>query len=217
MKYKLIIFDMDGTILNTIDDLSASLNYTLQTCGYPVHTVEEVRNFVGNGIRKLIKSAVPENTHEDEIDRLFEIFNKHYRINCSDKTKPYEGITDLLKKLRSDGIKTAVVSNKADYAVQDLCRHYFDGLFDIAIGEKSGLRKKPYADSVNAVLKNLDICKEDAVYIGDSEVDIQTAANAEINCIIVEWGFRDREFLLEQGAQVMVSDVKELYDKLIMN
>lgn len=215
MKYKLVIFDMDGTILNTIDDLAVSLNYTLQQCDYPGHTVKEVTDFVGNGIRKLIKRAVPENTSEAEIDKLFEIFNKHYKLHCSDNTKPYDGINDILKKLHLNGIKTAVVSNKADYAVQDLCIKYFDGLFDCAIGEKNGVRKKPYADSVNSVLQILNISRVDAVYIGDSEVDIQTAANAQMDCIAVEWGFREKEFLISQGAEVMVSSADELWQQLM--
>ncbi len=210
MKYKLVIFDMDGTILNTIDDLAVSLNYTLKMHGYPEHSTEDVRKFVGNGIRKLIERAVPENTPSAQIDTLFEIFNSHYKIHCADNTKPYDGIIKILKNLRSKEIKTAVVSNKADYAVKDLCQKYFEGLFDCAVGERSGLKKKPSADPVNKVISDLGIDRSDSVYVGDSDVDIETAINSDMDCIVVEWGFRDRDFLIEHGAKVLVSSADEL-------
>ena len=210
MKYKIAVFDMDGTILNTLDDLKDSLNFTLDSFGYPKRTLEEVRRFVGNGIMKLIERGVPDGTSEEKIKEAYNFFIEYYSAHCADKTKPYAGITELLKKLRADGIKTAVVSNKADSAVKELCDKYFKGLFDISIGEREGVRRKPAPDSVNEVLKQLGFCREEAVYIGDSDVDVETAKNADMVCIGVEWGFRDRELLIEKGADYIVSDTEEL-------
>ena len=213
MKYELAVFDMDGTILNTLEDLADSLNHALGMSGYPKRTIDEVRRFVGNGIRKLIERGVPEGSSVADIDRVFADFNAYYKIHCADKTKPYDGITELLCDLRASGVKTAVVSNKADYAVQELCVQYFDGLFDVAVGERSGVRKKPAPDSVDAVLEKLNIPRERAVYIGDSDVDIATAKNARMDSFIVDWGFRDTAFLKENGAEIIVSspsDIKRL-------
>lgn len=214
MKYKITVFDMDGTILNTLDDLKDSLNFTLDHFGYPKRTLEEVRRFVGNGIMKLIERGVPAGTSEEKIKEAYSFFIEYYSAHCADKTKPYTGITELLKKLRKDGIKTAVVSNKADIAVKELCDKYFKGLFDISIGEREGVRRKPAPDSVNEVLNQLGFSREEAVYIGDSDVDVETAKNADMVCIGVEWGFRDRKLLIEKGADYIVSDTEELYKLL---
>ena len=145
---------------------------------------------------------------------MFEVFNGHYAVHCNDNTKSYDGITELIKRLKKNGIKTAVVSNKADYAVQTLVKKYFNGLFDYAVGEKAGVGKKPCPDSVNEVLRVLDIPKEQAVYIGDSEVDIATAKNAKMDCIAVDWGFRDRSVLIQSGATLIVSDTESLYKEI---
>ena len=211
---KLAIFDMDGTILDTLKDLQDSLNYSLEKMGYPIRTYEEVRSFVGNGIRKLIERAVPMGTPADKIDETHQIFMPYYEKHCADKTRPYDGIVDLLTRLKEEGMTTAVVSNKAHAAVLDLCEEYFKGLFDIAVGEQEGMEKKPAPDSVNYVLKQLGFSKEEAVYIGDSEVDIATAINSELTPYIVTWGFRDEEFLRENGAKIIVSSTDELYDIL---
>ena len=208
--YKLVIFDMDGTILDTLEDLAISLNFALEKSGFPKRTLDEVRSFVGNGIRKLVERGVPFNTPTDKTDKVFADFNEYYAKHCSDHTRAYDGITDLIHSLRDKGIMTAVVSNKADYGVQNLCRQYFDGLFDYAVGEREGVRKKPCADSVNEVLSHLQIDRKNAVYVGDSDVDIKTAENAQMDCIIVEWGFRDRDFLIENGAKNLVSTAAEL-------
>lgn len=210
--YKLAVFDMDGTILDTLEDLKDSTNFALEKCGYPVRTYDEVRRFVGNGIRKLIERAVPEGLTTEQIDRVHEVFTEHYKVHCADKTKAYDGIKPLLEKLRASGVKTAVVSNKADYGVQELCREYFDGLFDYAVGEREGIRRKPAPDAVNEALRVLGIDKSEAVYIGDSDVDFETAKNAELPCISVLWGFRDEEFLREKGATLFVRDPAEIYD-----
>lgn len=212
MKYMIAIFDLDGTILNTLEDLADSTNYALKTHGYPERTMDEVRQFVGNGIRKLMERAVPEGTPVEEIDRVHETFTAHYKVHCADKTRPYDGIMELLQNLKKDGCKLAVVSNKADYGVQELCKQYFDGVFDFAVGEREGIRKKPAPDSVNEVLKTLGCSREWAVYIGDSDVDIQTAANAQMDHIIVEWGFRDVQFLISQGAKVLVEKPEEILE-----
>lgn len=210
--YKLAVFDMDGTILDTLEDLKDSTNFALEKCGYPVRTYDEVRRFVGNGIRKLIERAVPEGLTVEQIDRVHEVFTEHYKVHCADKTKAYDGIKPLLEKLRTSGVKTAVVSNKADYGVQELCKEYFDGLFDYAVGEREGIRRKPAPDAVNEALRVLGIDKSEAVYIGDSDVDFETAKNAELPCISVLWGFRDEEFLREKGATLFVRDPAEIYD-----
>lgn len=210
--YKLAVFDMDGTILDTLEDLKDSTNFALEKCGYPTRSYDEVRRFVGNGIRKLIERAVPEGLTTEQIDRVHEVFTEHYKVHCADKTKAYDGIKPLLEKLRASGVKTAVVSNKADYGVQELCKEYFDGLFDYAVGEREGIRRKPAPDAVNEALRVLGIDKSEAVYIGDSDVDFETAKNAELPCISVLWGFRDEEFLREKGATLFVRDPAEIYD-----
>ena len=210
--YKLAVFDMDGTILDTLEDLKDSTNFALEKCGYPMRSYDEVRRFVGNGIRKLIERAVPEGLTVEQIDRVHEVFTEHYKVHCADKTKAYDGIKPLLEKLRAGGVKTAVVSNKADYGVQELCKEYFDGLFDYAVGEREGIRRKPAPDAVNEALRVLGIDKSEAVYIGDSDVDFETAKNAELPCILVLWGFRDEEFLREKGATLFVHDPAEIYD-----
>jgi phosphoglycolate phosphatase len=214
MKYTLAIFDLDGTILNTLDDLADAVNYALEKSDYPKRTREEVRLFVGNGIRKLIERAVPENISENEINKVHSLFTEYYKEHCADKTREYDGITQLISKLREKNIKTAVVSNKADYAVKELCERYFDKMFDYYVGEREGIRKKPCPDSVNEVIKTLKNEKNQTVYIGDSDVDIKTAKNASIDCISVDWGFRNRAFLLENGAQTIVSTTDELFEMI---
>lgn len=217
MKYKLVIFDMDGTILDTLEDLKGCLNYALEKNGFPVRTYEEVRNFVGNGIRKLVERGVPAGTGVKEIEGVFSDFQAYYKLHCTDKTKPYDDITELLRALRERGLRTAVVSNKIDFAVQDLVRRYFHGLFDMAVGDRAGMARKPEPDSVYAVLEGLHIEKEAAIYVGDSDVDIDTARNAGIDSIIVTWGFRDREFLEAHGASIFAGkpmDVLALLEEM---
>ena len=212
MKYQLAIFDLDGTLLNTLEDLADSVNYVMRSFGYPERSLEEVRSFVGNGIRKLVERSAPKGTSAEEIDRMFEQFKVYYGAHCAEKTKPYDGIMDLLHVLQKQGVKLAVVSNKADYAVKALCEQYFCGIFDEAVGERAEIARKPAPDTVNEVLKNLQIDKAQAVYIGDSEVDVQTAKNAEMDCIAVDWGFRDKEVLKNAGAEIIVSTPEEIPD-----
>lgn len=215
MQYKLAIFDMDGTILSTLDDLADSLNHILKTAGYPTHTLQEVEQFVGNGILKLIERAVPKGTDTSCIEQLFQEFIPYYQNHCAIKTKPYDGIPALLENLCSHGCKTAVVSNKADAAVKELCRVYFNGLFDISFGERPGIPKKPAPDSIHEVLQILKIDPKDAVYIGDSEVDLQTAKNSGLDVIMVNWGFRSTEFLQSCGADTIVSTPQEIAQRIL--
>lgn len=211
-RYKLAIFDMDGTILDTLEDLADSVNYALEACGMPKRSIEEVRKFVGNGIRKLIERAVAHGADEEQINQVFDTFNNYYKDHCAIKTKAYDGIVEVISELRKAGIKTAVVSNKADYGVQSLCESYFKGLFDFAVGEREGVRRKPYPDSVLAVLDRFEISRENAVYIGDSEVDYETSVNAEVDSIMVTWGFRDEDFIRSKGARVFVNKPHELLE-----
>jgi phosphoglycolate phosphatase len=213
--YKTVIFDLDGTLLDTLDDLWASVNVALGKFGLPLRTREEVRAFIGNGIIKLMQraSGLKEGATFEGV--LLE-FKRHYGEHCEDKTKPYEGIISMLETLRAKGIQTAVVSNKADFAVKKLAEGYFHGLLQEAIGENEecGIRKKPAPDSLLAVMERLGAGTRSTVYVGDSEVDIQTAKNAGVDCISVTWGFKDKDFLVKNGATVLVDSVEELLQAL---
>ncbi len=215
--YKLVIFDLDGTILDTLDDLADSVNYALGQNGFPVRTKEEVRSFVGNGIRKLIERSVPEGTPEDKTDKVHKIFTDWYKEHCADKTRPYDGVIALLHALRNRGVKTAVVSNKADYAVKELCSKYFPRLLDEAVGERPGIARKPEPDAINELLQSFGVEKEEAVYVGDSEVDVKTADNAGIDCMAAGWGFRSKEVLEQAGAKVIAGDASWLKSYLCEN
>ena len=215
MKYQLAIFDLDGTILDTLEDLWTSGCYALRSNGLPERTIDEVRSFVGNGIRNYMRRAVPEGSSEELLDRVHADFTAHYAEHCADHTQPYAGIPELLTALRSAGMKTAVVSNKADYGVQTLIGDYFPGMFDHAVGEREGVRRKPAPDAVLTVLDALSVPREQAVYIGDSDVDIETARNAGMPCISVDWGFRSTKFLIDHGAKLIVSTPSELQSFLL--
>ena len=210
MKYEAYIFDMDGTILDTIEDLTVTTNYAMEKMGYPLHTVDEVKWFVGNGIINLIKRAVPEGTSDENIQKTFEVFMEHYREHCNDKTGPYPGIMELLSELKKAGKKLAVVSNKADVPVKILADEVFPGIFDIAIGEKEGINKKPARDMVDVAIEFLGCERKNAVYIGDTDVDYNTARNSELDCILVAWGFRGREFIEKYDAEYYVNSPEEI-------
>lgn len=216
MKYRLVIFDMDGTLLYTLEDLTDGLNHALQLNGFPTKTMKEVRSYVGNGIRNEVRCSLPLDTDASIQQKVYEDFSAYYNVHCNDHTRPYDGILDLLRKLKNDGVLTAVVSNKGDYAVQELDKQYFDGLLDAGVGEREdeGIARKPAPDTVNAVLKKLHVERKDAVYVGDSEVDIKTALNAQMDSIIVDWGYRDRSDLIKDGAEKIVSTPEELYECL---
>lgn len=204
------VFDMDGTILNTLDDLMDSTNFALKNNGLKERSLEEIRFFVGNGIQKLIERAVPQGTSKEVFEKVFADFKSHYKIHCADKTSYYDGIPLVIQTLRKMGVKTAVVSNKADFAVQELVEVYFKGLFDVALGEKTGVSKKPSPDMVNAALSVLGVEKEAAFYIGDSDVDFETAKNSSLDFIGVSWGFRGRKFLENLGAKNIIDSPEEL-------
>lgn len=204
------IFDMDGTILNTLDDLMDSTNFALRNNGLNERSFEEIRFFVGNGIQKLIERAVPQGTSIELFEKVFADFKSHYKIHCADKTSSYDGISSVIQTLKKMGVKTAVVSNKADFAVQELVEVYFKGLFDVALGERAGVSKKPSPDMVNAALSVLGVEKESAFYIGDSDVDFETAKNSSLDFIGVSWGFRGRKFLEDLGSKNIIDSPCEL-------
>lgn len=212
MKYQLAIFDLDGTILDTLDDLADSLNHVLLQHNFPQHSADEVRMMVGNGILNLIKRALPNGTEQATVEAVYADFNAYYKLHSADKTKPYNGITEMLEQLKARGVKLAVLSNKADYAVQDLCVKYFGGVFDAVAGEKEGVPKKPAPDGVDNILAELGIERKSAVYIGDSDVDLQTAKNAVTDCIAVNWGFREEKLLRENGAEIIASSPNEVFE-----
>lgn len=213
---KAVIFDLDGTLLNTLDDLADSTNYALSKFGYPTRTIEEVRQFVGNGVAKLIERAIPEGKNNSNFEKCLSIFKENYAKNMYNKTAPYNGIIEMLSNLKSKGIKIAVVSNKFDLAVKELCKKYFEGFIDFAAGENEaqGIKKKPAPDTVISVLNEFNFAPEDAVYVGDSDVDIMTAKNSKMPCISVTWGFRDEKFLLENGATILINAPSEIYNHL---
>lgn len=213
---KAVIFDLDGTLLNTLDDLADSTNYALSRFGYPTRTIEEVRQFVGNGVAKLIERAIPEGKNNPNFEKCLAIFKENYAQNMYNKTAPYNGIIEMLSNLKSKGIKIAVVSNKFDLAVKVLCKKYFEEFIDFAAGENEaqGIRKKPAPDTVLSVLNEFNFAPEDAVYVGDSDVDIMTAKNSKMPCISVTWGFRDEKFLLENGATILINAPSEIYNHL---
>lgn len=212
---KVVIFDLDGTLLYTIEDLADSVNYALKSYGYETKTLEEVLSYVGNGVRHLMECAVPKGISENDFEQCFDCFKEYYSQHCCDKTRPYTDAVPILKKIKNKGIKIAIVSNKFQKAAEEVCEHYFKGLYDVVIGESEECRRKPAPDGINKILKMYDAKPEDAVFFGDSEVDIQTAENAGVFCISVLWGYRKREFLEENGAKLFVrffSDVANLLD-----
>jgi phosphoglycolate phosphatase len=210
--YTTYIFDLDGTLLDTLDDLAASVNYALRTHGMPAHSTDDVRRFVGNGVRKLMERAVPDGADNPLFEEAFATFRQHYMTHSLDTTRPYKGIPETLAALKARDCRLAVVSNKMMAATQSLCSHFFPDTIEVAIGEHEaeGIRKKPAPDTVIAALDALGVGKERAVYVGDSDVDIQTAANAGLPCISVLWGFRDKDFLIQHGAKTFISAPHEL-------
>ena len=215
MSYKAVLFDMDGTLLDTLEDLCDSTNHALAQMGYPLRGIEEIRRFIGNGAEKQIRRAVPEGTSEGKIMETLAAFRAYYQDHCQIKTKVYDGLLDVLSELKEKGVKMAVVSNKPDAAVKKLSREYFGDRLDYAIGPSDGVRCKPYPDMAEEALKTLGIAKKDAVFVGDSEVDVQTGLNAGLDVIAVSWGFRSREVVIEAGAKMIADDASEL-EKLIL-
>ena len=209
---KIIIFDLDGTLLNTLEDLKDSTNFALQAFGYPERSLKEVCAFVGNGVKKLIERALPEGENNPCFKECLETFKNHYKENMYNKTAPYKGARELLQELKKRGIKTAIVSNKFDLAVKELSEKYFKDLIDSAKGENEarGIRKKPAPDTILSVLKEFNLEANEALYVGDSDVDIMSAKNASMPCISVSWGFRNKDFLINHGAKIIINEPKEL-------
>ncbi len=207
---KYYIFDLDGTLLNTLDDLWASVNHSLAQNYLPPRSKEEVRSFLGNGAKELLRKSVPSDCDTQTFEQVFACFRQHYVAHAMDTTRPYEGVIELLAQLKNKGIRTAIVSNKPDAAVQELYHHFFEDVVDIAIGECPEVRRKPSPDMLLKALEQLGCSQEDALYVGDSEVDIATASNSGLPCISVSWGFRDRDFLLTHGATVIIDHPSEL-------
>lgn len=207
---KAIVFDLDGTLLDTLADLAASTNYALRSCGMPEHSIDDVRRFVGNGVRMLMTRAVPDGECNPRFDEAFSVFRQHYMQHCLDTTCPYPGIMEALARLKEKGMMLAIVSNKMQAATEELRQHFFSQYIDVAIGESAAIRKKPAPDTVNEALRLLGISHEEAIYVGDSDVDIDTARAAMMPCASVLWGFRDRQFLLNHGATRLLSSPEEL-------
>ena len=217
MKFDTIIFDLDGTLLNTLFDLKESTNFALKKYGYQEKTIDEVRMFVGNGVAKLIERALPDGINNPAYKNCLEDFKKDYKIRMYDHTAPYEGILEMLEKLNAAGIKTAVVSNKFDAAVKELCKKYFGKRIPVAIGESEKKKKKPAPDSVLRAMDLLHARKDKTIYCGDSDVDVQTAKNSGLPCIGVSWGFRDKALLEKEGADYIVDSPNELISLLLEN
>ena len=215
-RYDTVIFDLDGTLLNTLEDLADGVNAALKHFGRPERTLDEVRQFVGNGVLNLMDRAVPEGKEAKDFQAIYEWFKAYYAAHSEVKTRAYDGIPELLKQLQAEHFKMAIVSNKFHDAVCQLSRCYFGELLPVSIGENeaAGIRKKPAPDTVFTALERLGSTVEHAVYIGDSEVDFQTAQNAGVDVIMVGWGFRDEDFLKEQGAKFVIHDPAEILDAI---
>lgn len=209
MSYDTIIFDLDGTLLYTLEDLMNSVNYSLNIMGYPIRTLDEIRQFIGNGVRVLITRSIPQSTSITEMERCLCIFEDYYAMHMNDSTRVYDGILNMLEILKKMNIKTGVVSNKNDMAVKQLCKNYFSDYIDVAIGTPD-YAKKPDPYSINEAITILKASKERTIYTGDSEIDFQTARNFGIKCIGVSWGFRDRSFLEKVGFDYVVDNPLEI-------
>lgn len=211
MHYQLIIFDLDGTLIDSFADLSDSLCHCLSREGFPVPSPQEIRSRLGNGLVRLVGDCMPQSASEEQKRKVLARFLPYYEAHCADKSRPYDGILPLLSRLRGLQLKLAVQSNKRDQPLQLLCRRFFCPYIDMALGEKESMPLKPAPDGVRFILRQLNVRPENAVYVGDSEVDLQTAANAGVDCIAVDWGFRSARALRQSGASRIASSPQELY------
>ena len=214
MKYQAVIFDLDGTLLNTLDDLKNATNYALIACGFPARTTEEMRHFVGRGIRYMLSCAVPDGEKNPRFEEVFDTFRPYYEAHCMDLTAPYPGISELLARLKAAGCKTAVVTNKIQSAADELIHDLFPDI-PLVIGDSPAVKRKPAPDGVWLALEKLGVTRENAAYAGDSDIDFATAGNAGLPCLSVLWGFRSREELLSCGANTFFETPKELGDYLL--
>lgn len=213
--YKCVIFDLDGTLLNTLEDLADAGNYALAAMGFPQHETEKYKYFVGNGIPKLIMRIVPDGCSDENRERVHEFFSEYYGAHCRDKTKPYRGIVPMLQKLKDNNIKVAVATNKDHSFSAELINDFFGSSVDMVLGRKDGFPKKPDPYAVNYILGKLGTQKSDALYVGDSNVDMQTAINAGVCSCGVLWGFRTKKELIESGACHIAASPEELYKIII--
>jgi len=211
---KAVIFDLDGTLLNTLEGLRDSTNFALRHFGYAPRTLDDIRQFVGNGVAKLIERAIPNGKSNPDYNECLKLFKENYSKTMNKTTRPYDGVLDVLKELRAKNIKIAVLSNKFDSAVKELCEKYFDGLVDIAMGESAATPPKPDPKGTNAILTQLNLTPEQTLFVGDSEVDAKTAKNADITCIGVLWGFRSQEVLQKEGVKILIDKPEELIQYL---
>lgn len=210
LKRNIVVLDLDGTLLDTLQDLMNSVNYALAQSCRPIRTLAEIRSFVGNGVRLLVERAIGETLPEDAFQEIFQCFKQHYMKHCLDFTEPYDGIVPMLGRLRQMGCELAIVSNKLQPAVTELCERFFADFIDVAVGESETVRRKPSPDSVFFAINQLGASASQVVYVGDSEVDLQTARNAGVPCISVLWGFRDKAFLQENGATIFAESPADL-------
>ena len=210
MKYNTVIFDLDGTLINTLEDLTDSVNFAMREYGFPERTVEEVNRFVGNGVARLVNLSLPENTSEEIRGKCLAAFKKHYTAHSMDKTAPYPGIKQAVSELKNAGVRLAVVTNKMQEAATDIVRGFFGDTIDIVIGQVDSLPQKPAPDGVWRAIDMLGSARSESVYIGDSEVDCATAKNANLPVIGVTWGFRDRKVLEENKADYIIDDPGEI-------
>lgn len=213
-KRNTVIFDLDGTLLNTLEDLTNSVNYVMQLHHFPLHTMETVRQMVGNGIRVLMERALPNGHLNPHFDTCLAEFQAYYKMHMQEKTAPFDGLLPLLETLQKQGYQLAVVSNKFDAAVKSLCEDYFGSLIPIAIGESDKIARKPAPDTVFEAMHLLHVTPDNCIYVGDSEVDIETAKNAGIPCICVSWGFRSKAFLQEHSATFIAENSNELLNAI---
>ena len=215
MKYKAVLFDMDGTVLDTLEDLRSAVNRTLAEFDMPQCTLEQVRCYVGNGARRLIEQAVPQGSSEETVETVLSWFKAYYEQHCLIATGPYAGIIPLMERLKAAGVKMAVVSNKPDEAVRELAERFFSGLLELSAGQKDSVPRKPAPDMVELAMADMGVSKAESVYVGDSEVDVLTAANAGLDCICVTWGFRTLTELEAAGAEKLVHTMEELEKEII--
>lgn len=208
--FQLAVFDLDGTLLDTLGDLCSAVNHALKTFGFPERSLEEVRHFIGNGVKVLMKRAVPEGTDAVTEEECLACFRQYYLEHMTDTTAPFKGVEELLRQLRQRGVAIAVVSNKLHEGVAGLCRDYFPGLIDLAVGVSHESERKPEPVNVIRAMAHFGVSREETVYIGDSEVDVQTAKNAGVRCIGVEWGFRSKETLEEAEAWRIAASTEEV-------
>ncbi|MDE5980674.1 MAG: HAD family hydrolase [Bacteroidaceae bacterium] len=210
--YKAAIFDLDGTLIDSLQDLWISVNHSLSQMGFPKRSLDEVRQFVGNGVGKLMQRAVPQGTDNALVEQCLQCFKQHYVKHCCENTAPYEGVVPMLRLLHQQGILTVILPNKLQSAGDELVDEHFKGIIDVVIGEREGIRRKPAPDMVDLAVQQLQLEKDDCLYIGDSDVDVQTAGNAGLDCVAVLWGFRSRDVLLQAGATRFVEHPAELLE-----